>query len=42
MLIPHVYRKKKATTSWVLTDQEKAKYGDRVPKGFEKIDLLGK
>jgi serine/threonine protein kinase len=27
---------------WVLTDQEKALYGDRVPKGYEKLDLLGK
>jgi hypothetical protein len=27
---------------WVLTDQEKVTYGDRVPKGYEKLDLLGK
>jgi len=26
----------------VLTDQEKVTYGDRVPKGYEKLDLLGK
>jgi hypothetical protein len=25
-----------------LLDSEKAQYGDRVPKGFDKIDLLGK
>jgi serine/threonine protein kinase len=27
---------------WVLTEQEKSLYGDRVPKGYEKLDLLGK
>jgi len=28
--------------TWVLSDQEKTTYGDRVPKGYEKLDLLGK
>jgi serine/threonine protein kinase len=28
--------------NWVLTDQERWTYGDRVPKGYEKLDLLGK
>jgi hypothetical protein len=34
-----IYRKKK---NWILLDSEKALYGDRVPKGYEKVDLLGK
>lgn len=36
---PQEHSKKKA---WVLSEQEKATYGDRVPKGYEKLDLLGK
>ena len=32
-------RKKK---KWVLTDNEKQVYGDRTPKGYEKLDMLGK
>jgi hypothetical protein len=31
-----------AKKHWVLTDSEKQVYGDRVPKGYEKLDLLGK
>ena len=29
-------------TNWVLSDQEKSTYGDRCPKGYDKLDLLGK
>jgi len=32
--------KKKA--NYQLLDSEKQTYGDRVPKGYDKIDLLGK
>jgi hypothetical protein len=29
-------------TNWILSEQEKQTYGDRCPKGYDKIDLLGK
>jgi serine/threonine protein kinase len=32
----------KPAKTWTLSDQEKATYGDRVPKGYDKLDLLGK
>ena len=31
-----------ASREWGLADFEKAQYGDRCPKGYEKISLLGK
>ena len=31
-----------ASKEWGLADFEKVQYGDRCPKGFEKISLLGK
>jgi hypothetical protein len=31
-----------ASKSWVLTDEEKATYGDRCPKDYVKLDFLGR
>ncbi len=31
-----------AAKEWGLSDMEKAQYGDRCPRGYEKISLLGK
>ena len=31
-----------AAKEWGLSDFEKAQYGDRCPRGFEKLSLLGK
>ena len=31
-----------ANKEWGLADFEKAQYGDRCPKGYEKLSLLGK
>jgi len=39
--IYHKYRSKKKQT-WQLLDSEKVTYGDRCPKGYDKLDLLGK
>eukprot|EP00347_Sterkiella_histriomuscorum_P015995 403354901 len=40
--IPTGPNQKPKKKTWVLLDSEKQTYGDRVPKGYEKLDLLGK
>jgi len=39
---PILEKKPSACNGWLLLDAEKIQYGDRCPKGFTKLELLGK
>jgi serine/threonine protein kinase len=36
----NIFFSKKKT--WTLLESEKTTYGDRTPKGYEKLDILGR